>query len=144
MVYNFNNQNLISYQDNFHSKCDIPFVIYFDFETTAPTANCLDPELQINQIVIQRSFAHSIEQLTNLNYSTQEEIKFLDNTLLKMLRDMAFDVSKRKCKNNMGQMFCIENALVKKTILQWFNKKNKQQFVEMSPIKKLDMKNKTV
>ena len=102
------------------------------------------PELQINQIVIQRSFAHSIEQLTNLNYSTQEEIKFLDNTLLKMLRDMAFDVSKRKCKNNMGQMFCIENALVKKTILQWFNKKNKQQFVEMSPIKKLDMKNKTV
>ena len=44
MVYNFNNQNLISYQDNFHAKGDIPFVFYFDFETTAPTANCLDPE----------------------------------------------------------------------------------------------------
>ena len=44
MIYNFNNQNLISYQDNFHAKDDISFVIYFDFETTAPTDNCFDPE----------------------------------------------------------------------------------------------------
>ena len=44
VVYNFNNQNLISYQDNFHAEDDVPFVIYFDFEATAPTDNCLDPE----------------------------------------------------------------------------------------------------
>ena len=44
VVYNFKNQNLISYQDNFHAKGDILFVIYFDFGTTAPTDNCLDPE----------------------------------------------------------------------------------------------------
>ena len=44
VVYNFNNQNLISYQDDFHAKGDVPFVTYFDFETTAPTDNCLDPE----------------------------------------------------------------------------------------------------
>ena len=48
VVYNFNNQNLISYQDNFHAKGDIPFVIYFDFETTAPTDNCFDPEQKKN------------------------------------------------------------------------------------------------
>ena len=34
VVYNFNNKNLISYQDNFHAKGDVPFVIYFDFETS--------------------------------------------------------------------------------------------------------------
>ena len=79
MIYNFNNQNLISYQDNFRAKGDIPFVIYFDFETTAPTDNYFDPEqkkmfvvsyvmivafhpeLKVNRIVIQRSYAHSIE-----------------------------------------------------------------------------------
>ena len=44
VAYNFNNQNLINYQDNFHAKGDVPFVIYFDFETTAPTNACLDPE----------------------------------------------------------------------------------------------------
>ena len=140
MISNFNNQNLISYQDNFCDKGDIPLVIYFDFETTAPTDNCFDPEqkkmfvvsyvmivtfhpeLKLNRIIIQRSYAHSIEQLTSLNYFTQEQINFIDHTLSKMLKDMAFDVSKRKCKNSMGQMFCIESALVKKAILKWFNK----------------------
>ena len=77
------------------------------------------PELKLNCIIIQRSYAHSIEQLTSLNYFTQEQINFIDHTLSKMLKDMAFDVSKRKC---MGQMFCIESALVKKAILKWFNK----------------------
>ena len=43
IVYNFNNQNLISYQDNLRAKGDVPFVIYFDLETTAPTDNRLDP-----------------------------------------------------------------------------------------------------
>ena len=31
-----------------------------------------------------------------------------------MLKDMAFEVSKRKCKNSVGHMFSIESALVKK------------------------------
>ena len=80
VVYNFNNQNLISYQDNFCAKVNVPFVIYFDFETTAPTDNCLDPkqkkmfvvlyvmivafnpELKLESIIIQISFAHSIDQ----------------------------------------------------------------------------------
>ena len=44
VVYNFYIQTLISYQDNFHAKGDVPFVIYFDFEITAPTDNCLDRE----------------------------------------------------------------------------------------------------
>ena len=44
IVYNFNNQNLISYQDNFNAKGDVPFVVYFDFETTAPIFNFSDPE----------------------------------------------------------------------------------------------------
>ena len=79
-------------------------------------------ELKLNRIVIQRSYPYSLEELANLNYFTQEQINFIDHTLLKMLKDMAFDVSKRKCKNNMRQMFCIESALVKKIILKWFKK----------------------
>ena len=44
VIYNFNTQSLISFEDNFHAKGDLPFVIYFGFETTAPTDNCFDPE----------------------------------------------------------------------------------------------------
>ena len=38
-----------------------------------------------------------------------------------MLKDMAFEVSKRKCKNSIGKMFSIESALVKRTLLKGFN-----------------------
>ena len=44
MIYNFNNKNLITFEDNFKSKGDMPMAMYFDFETTAPTNNCFDPE----------------------------------------------------------------------------------------------------
>ena len=52
IIYNFNNQNLISYQDNFNAKGDVPFVVYFDFETTAHTFNFLDPEQQKMFVVL--------------------------------------------------------------------------------------------
>ena len=155
VVYNFNNQNLISYQDNVHAKGDVPFVIFFDFETAAPTDNCFDPEqkkmfvvsyvmivafnpqLNLGRIIIQRRLAHSIEQLTKLNYSTREQITFTDQSLKKMLKYMVLEVEKRRCKNSIGQMFSIKSALVKKTLLKWFNQKCKGQFDKMNPIKKL-------
>ena len=133
IIYNFNNQCLISYQDNFKNKGDLPFAIYFDFETTAPTDNQLDPEqkkmfvvsyvmivafqpaLKLERIILYRSFAHSLEQLTNLDYLTREQITFIEPYLIKMLKDIAFEASKRKSKTSLGQMFSIESALVKKT-----------------------------
>ena len=61
-----------------------------------------NPELNLDRIIIQRSFAHSIEQLTKLNYFTQEQITFIDQSLIKILKDMAFEVAKRRCKNSVG------------------------------------------
>ena len=131
--YNFNNQCLITYQNNFHTKGDVPSIVYFNFETTAPTDNCLDPEqkkmfivsyviivafhpaLILDRIIIYRSFAHSMKQLTTLDYFSREQITFIEPHLINMLKEMAFEVSKRKCKNNVRQMFSIESALVKKT-----------------------------
>ena len=54
-----------------------------------------------------------------------------------MLKDMAFEVPKRRCEKTIGQMFSIESALVKKTLLKWFNQKFKRQFNKINPIKKL-------
>ena len=45
IVYNFCSQTLTSFEDNFKSKGDVPFTIYFNFETTSPTdADYLNPE----------------------------------------------------------------------------------------------------
>ena len=125
-------------------KGDLPFVLYFDFETKAPTDNCFDPEqkkmfvvsyvlivafhpalilnlnpfiLNLNRIIIQRTYAHSLRQVTTLDYLSEDQMKFIDLQILNQLKDIAIDGSKRKCKNTMGQMFCIENALVKKHYL---------------------------
>ena len=120
VIYNFNTQSLISFEDNFNAKGDLPFVIYFDFEAIAPTDNCFDPEqkimflvsyvmifvfhpdLKIDRIIIQRRYAHAIEQLTSLDYFSQDQIKCINKELVRQLKDIDFDVSKRKCKKIDG------------------------------------------
>ena len=100
-------QSLISFEDNFHAKGDL---VYFEFETTAPTDNCFDPEqktmfvvsyvmivafhpdLKIDKIIIQRSYAHAIEQLTSLDYFSQNQIKRINKELVRQLKDIAFEV----------------------------------------------------
>ena len=134
---------MISFEDIFHAKSDLSFVLYFDFEATTPTDNCFEPEqkkmfvvsyviivtfhpaLNLDRIIIQRSYARSIDQLTSLNYFSDDQMKFNNLEIIRQLKDIAIDVSKRKWKNMMGQMFCIKTALVKKTLLAWFNKNTK-------------------
>ena len=74
------------------------------------------PALSINRIIIQKSYAHFLEQLTSLNYFSEDQMKFIDVQVIRQLKDIATDVNKRKCKNTMVQMLCIESDLVKKNI----------------------------
>ena len=64
-------------------------------------------------------------------------MKFIDVQVITQLKDIATDVSKRKCKNTMGQMFCIKSVLVKKTLLDWFNKKYRTQYLEINAFVKM-------
>ena len=44
IIYNFNNKNLITFEDNVKSEGDMPMAMYSAFETTVPTDNCFDLE----------------------------------------------------------------------------------------------------
>ena len=117
IIYNFNNKNLITFEDNFKSEGDMPMAMYFDFETTAPTDNCFNPKqkkmfvmshvlivafhlhLNLRKIIVQRSYRHSLEQLIMIDYLTNDQMSFIDVTLVKQLNDIAQEVSQRKCKN---------------------------------------------
>ena len=84
---------------------DISLAAYLDFETAAPTDECLDPEnrkmfavsyvtifafhpdLDIDRVIIEHSFGHSCEILTSLNSLTQEQLNFKDNKTLLKLRN---------------------------------------------------------
>ena len=49
-----------------------------------------------------------------IDYLPNDQMSFIDLMLIKQLNDVAQEVSQRKCKNALGQMFSIETALVKK------------------------------
>ena len=86
--------------------------IYFDFETTAPTDNCFDPEqktmfvmsdvlivafhLQPNfwKVIVQRSSGHILQQLTTIDYLTNDQmlVSFVGISLVKQLNDIAQEV----------------------------------------------------
>ena len=92
------------FEENLKFKHDIPLTAYINFETTAPTDNCLHPEnkkmtavsyviifafhphLPIDRVIIERSFGHSNLQLCSLNYTTSEQLKSKDINLLKQLK----------------------------------------------------------
>ena len=92
--------------------------MYFDLETTAPTEIFLIQNkkkkvfcfnicfnnyfLSSPQFIIQRSFAHSLEELSTINYLNNNQMKFIDLQILNQLNDIAIDVSKRKCENTTG------------------------------------------
>ena len=44
MICNFNTKHLIRFEDNLGTEGDLPFAMYFDFETAAPTDHIFDPE----------------------------------------------------------------------------------------------------
>ena len=46
VIYNFNTKTLISFQDNFNSKGDLPFVVYYDFETTVPITSLIPEQIK--------------------------------------------------------------------------------------------------
>ena len=126
----------------------MPFALYFDFETTAPTDNYFDPEqtkmfvvsyelivcfhpkLKIPQIIVERSYAHSINELTSIDYLTIDQINFADQKLVSQLRDVGLEVNARQCKNALAQMFTTETAFAKNRLIEWFNKKFKFQNLE--------------
>ena len=162
VVYNFCSQTLTSFEDNYSAIGDVPFSIYFDFETTSPTdSEWLDPEdkkmfvmsyviivafhphFDFDRILVQRRFCHSKEQLTSVNYLTREQFTFKTPELIKQLYDQALHVSKKTSNNALGVTFGIELAFVKKTLLAWFNKKVSAPFKRLDDniIKKYEQEN---
>ena len=153
-IYNFNTQSLITFEENLKYKSDIPLTAYIDFETTALTDNCLDPEnakmfvvsyviiftfhpeLEIDKVIIERSFGHSEYTLTSLNYLTVDQLNFKNNKTLLQLRDCALNVARKKSKLAIAKMFTTELKFAGDCLLKWFNKKYKSKNLELSNEKK--------
>ena len=91
-LYNFNLQNVVTFEDNIKYRGDIPFCVYADFETTAPTGDYLNPEntamfavsyslifawhpeLCLPRQIVVRGCNHSLEQLSDMRYLLSEQL----------------------------------------------------------------------
>ena len=142
-VYNFQTRNLLTFEENIKFKRDVPLTTYIDFETTAPTDCCLDPEsnkmnvvsyviilafhpkLQLPRIIIERSFGHSLEKLCQIDYLTSEQLKYGDVITVKQLRDCALAVHKKTNVIAMSEMFCTEIKFATNCVLKWYHAKYK-------------------
>ena len=76
----------------------VSYVIIFTFH----------PDLDMKHIITERSFGHSIEKLTTIDYLTAEQLKYKDTTTLKQLRDCAISVANKKNKIAISEMFSTE------------------------------------
>ena len=89
ITYSFNNGQITSFQSNFKYLGDVPFTVYFDFETTTGDTVFFDPKmfvvsyyqiysfhlsLNFEKIAIFRSFQQSAEEIYNLSHFKQEHI----------------------------------------------------------------------
>ena len=89
------------------------------------------PKLKISKIIVERSYAQPLKELTSISYLTGDQLSFSDAKLIFQLKDAAYEVDSRKCKNAIAQMFTIETAFVKKLLIDWFNKKFGSQYLEI-------------
>ena len=94
VIYNFVVQNLVTFEGYIKFKGDIPLSAYIEFETNAPADLSLGledrnifaisyviifafhPYLKLNRVIIERSFGHSLEKSTSLDYLTREQLLF--------------------------------------------------------------------
>ena len=53
--------------------------------------------LNLRKIIVQRSYGHSLEELTRIYYLTNDQVSFIDVTLVKKVNDIAQEVIQRKC-----------------------------------------------
>ena len=158
-VYNFQTRNLLTFEENIKFKRDVPLTTYIDFETTAPTDCCLDPEsnkmnvvsyviilafhpkLQLPRIIIERSFGHSLEKLSQIDYLTSEQLKYGDIDTIRQLRDCALAVYKKSKALAISEMFFTEIKFATDCVLKWFYDKYKNHELNIETKNRFEKEN---
>ena len=97
----------MTFEDNLKYRDDVPFVAYCNSETTTTSGAALDwkntemfaisyviifafhPDVNLDRIIIERSFAHSLKKLIDVIYLKQDMITYADTTSMQQLKDCA-------------------------------------------------------
>ena len=105
----------------------VSYTLIFDFH----------PKLNLNRVIVQRSFDNSLSKLATVDYLTEDQLKFIDKDLTNQLKDCAINVSERRCENVVAQIFAVELKFASNYLLKQFNRKFKIQNMEIDHKEKI-------
>ena len=88
----FDNGQIVNFQDNFKYMGDVPFTVYFNFETTTGSycqIYSFHPSLNLDKVVIFRSFQQAADEIYDISHFKQEHVPFFNKTTFYQLKDGA-------------------------------------------------------
>ena len=145
---NFENQNIQTFLENVKFVGDLPFFIYFDFESTSGKKvynfdedRTLYPVsyafvvafhrcLNIEKIFVVKSFNHIFEQLNDVGYLSDEMLPYFDSITARQLRDCAQAVYAKKERHSLSEMFSCELKFVINLLIKWLAEKYFRRYRE--------------
>ena len=157
MIYDFNIQNLVTFEDNLKYKGNIPLCVYADFETTAPADDCQSPEnrsmyavsyclvfawhpkLNLKRQIVIRGFNHSLSELTDVSYLTSEQLAFRNQRTAEQFTDSIKNVYAKR-KNAIAELFNIELKFACDLLTKWYKYKIKSNNLQVSNIVRIQYK----
>ena len=102
---------------------EVPFTVYFDFETTTRDRIFHNPKmfvisyciiyvfhasLNLDKIVIFRSFPQKTDKIQNLDHFQEEHISYFDGITFQQLKDAATSVLVREKSTLLYELFSVE------------------------------------
>ena len=165
-TFSFDNGKAIDYQDHYNNLGDMPFSIYFDFETTTGHVAFFDakmyivsysiivafhPDLSLPRINIFRSYDQSFNSLMSLahffalNFNFFDDPEIFNKNTLKQLEAAVLSVNQKEKNTALAEMFSVELKFTIGTLKSWFQKNHKiseidldlkLEYIRNNPIKK--------
>ena len=115
---------------------DLPFIVYFDFETMTGDSVindkknvcyqllsniCVQPIAKSSKNCSLRSFKQNFEEITSLNRFSQEHITFFDQVTMAKMKDAATKVFNREKTTAQLELSTIKLKFTIDTLVNWFN-----------------------
>lgn len=157
ITYSFDDGQILDYQGNFKDQGNLPFVVYFDIETTTGNVVFLDPKMYVvsycqiysfhpsinlDKIVIYKTFPQTSEQIYDLIHFRKEHAPFFNGVSFRQLKDAASAVLAREKSASLAELFSIELKFTVDTLKGWFNSTIKPKFFEIDSLNKMDWRQK--
>ena len=151
ITYAFDNGQIVNFQDNFKYLGDMPFTVYFDFETATGNSAFSDPKmyvisycqihtfhpsLNLDKIVIFRSFQQKPDEIYDLSHFKKEHKLFFNRKAFYQLKDAADAVLAREKATSLAELFSVELKFTVDTLNEWFSANIKPKFLEVDSIRK--------